>query len=182
MQQCISCHKRGIPCQLLGTSWVHSTPQSTLGKRIKCECCATRRRKCEYEEKEKQIKCEDEWNYNVKCKYCTRNNKHCWPLVSFNGMRKTTSRLFSGVDNTFVVDNNLSDLVAHVTFEAAANFKETVDHPKNFGAIISTMRPARARNNYGRLERKKYCLNKLYEEIASYGSGCGSTSVGSTFK
>jgi hypothetical protein len=86
-------------------------------------------------------------------------------------MRKTTSRLFSGVDNTFAVDNNLSDLVARITFQAAENFKATVDYPFSNPAIISTMRPARARNNYGRLEEELYCLNKRYQQIASYGSG-----------
>jgi hypothetical protein len=64
-------------------------------------------------------------------------------------MRKNTSRMFSGVNDSFLDDNNIHKLAADVTFEAAAGFKVTVDYPRNFDAIVSTKRPARARNNYG---------------------------------
>jgi len=97
-------------------------------------------------------------------------------------MRQNTSKLFSGVDTTFVMDNNLEELVAGVTFMAAANFKPTVDHPMACDPIINTQRPARARNNYGLVQHQFSHGDKLYYKMSSYGSGCGAASVGTTYK
>jgi hypothetical protein len=90
--------------------------------------------------------------------------------------------MISGVNDSFLDDNNLHSLAAIVTFDAATNFKVTVDYPRNFDAIVSAKRPARARNNYGELLRDLTCGGKLYKHIISYGSGCGATSVGTTYK
>jgi hypothetical protein len=90
--------------------------------------------------------------------------------------------MLSGVDNAFVQSNDLGQLLAQTTFEAAANFKPTVDHPLNFNGIISSLRPRRARNNFGLIKREFKLGDHLYQEIVSYGSGCGATSVGTTYK
>mmetsp|Transcript_15495 Transcript_15495/g.31387 ORF Transcript_15495/g.31387 Transcript_15495/m.31387 type:complete len:100 (+) Transcript_15495:235-534(+) len=93
-------------------------------------------------------------------------------------MRRNKSRLLSGVNNSFITDNNLHDLVSTFMFEAVSNFKVTVDFPLNNGGIISTMRPARARNNYGLKLDEFHRNGTLYKEIVSYGTGSGATSVG----
>eukprot|EP00577_Skeletonema_sp_RCC1716_P032127 CAMPEP_0113437258 /NCGR_PEP_ID=MMETSP0013_2-20120614/37322_1 /TAXON_ID=2843 ORGANISM="Skeletonema costatum, Strain 1716" /NCGR_SAMPLE_ID=MMETSP0013_2 /ASSEMBLY_ACC=CAM_ASM_000158 /LENGTH=341 /DNA_ID=CAMNT_0000327905 /DNA_START=154 /DNA_END=1176 /DNA_ORIENTATION=- /assembly_acc=CAM_ASM_000158 len=95
-------------------------------------------------------------------------------------MRRNKSRLLSGVNNSFITDNNLHDLVSTFMFEAVSNFKVTVDFPLNNGGIISTMRPARARNNYGLKLDEFHRNGTLYKEIVSYGTGSGATSVGTT--
>ena len=97
-------------------------------------------------------------------------------------MRANTSKMFSGVDNTFVSTNALGQLLAYTTFEAAGNFKPTVDYPMNFKGIISSTRPRRVRNNYGLVKKEFKSGGHLYQEIVSYGSGCGATSVGTTYK
>ena len=173
-QQCNACLIKGYVCQPIGTSFIHRKKQSKLGQRIACINCTALKKKCEYEE-------EDKWDYNVSCKRCVENGRNCWPLVNFSGMR--SSKLLSGVDNTFVQNNDLGDLLACVTFEAAAMFKPTVDHPLGFDAIISTCRPRRARNNYGDTVNEEIKVgDHFYQEIVSYGSGCGASSVGTTYK
>ena len=174
-QQCNACLNKGYMCQPIGTTFMHKRKESKLGRRIACNNCAALKKTCEYEEDT------NEWDYNVSCTRCEKNGKCCWPNVNFRGM--SSSKLLSGVDNAFVQNNDLSELLAHVTFEAAAMFKPTVDHPLGFDAIISTRRPRRARNNYGDTVNEEIKVgDHFYQEIVSYGSGCGASSVGTTYK
>eukprot|EP00986_Skeletonema_menzelii_P010920 scaffold5466_cov108-Skeletonema_menzelii.AAC.4 len=175
-QQCSECRKHGYNCQLSGTSYIHSRRESTLGKRQACLTCAARKQTCIYDE-------DDEWKYsNVSCAYCKEHNKNCWPLIKFSGMRSISSKLFSGVDNEVLSSNDACELLLAAVQEAADNFQATVDYPKNIGGFLSTQRPARSRNNYGTVVRSFNVNNRKYEEIVSYGSGCGATSVGTTQK
>jgi hypothetical protein len=72
------------------------------------------------------------------------------------------------VHQTIVAENNMEQLVGIVTFDTAAKVKATIDYPviSDFGLRLSNI-------NLG---------EKRYKEIVSYGSGCGATSVGTTFK
>lgn len=106
----------------------------------------------------------------------------CCVGVNLRGARNHTT-LLSGVHQTVVAENNMEELVAIVTFDTAAKVKATiVDHPMNSDAKISTQRPARVRNNFGLCLSNINLGEKRYKEIVSYGSGCGATSVGTTFK
>ena len=176
-QQCNACLNKGHMCQPIGTSFIHKKKESKLGRRIACNNCVALKKTCEYEEDT------NEWDYNVSCTRCKKNDRSCWPNVNFRGMRSTTSKLLSGVDNAFAQNNDLGDLLASVTFEAAAMLKPTVDYPRGFNAIISTLRPARIRNNFGDTVNEEIKVgDHFYQEIVSYGSGCGATSVGTTHK
>ena len=105
----------------------------------------------------------------------------CCVGVNLRGARNHTT-LLSGVHQTVVAENNMEELVAIVTFDTAATVKATIDHPMNSDAKISTQRPARVRNNFGLCLSNINLGEKRYKEIVSYGSGCGATSVGTTFK
>ncbi len=173
--QCIGCKlANNCHCQPIGSSFLqYSKTRSKLGQRKACLCCVSRGQKCVYDN-------DDEWDYKSQCEYCTQNSKVCWPLVKFNGMR--SSKLLSGVCDNFAVDHNLADLVASIVSKASSDFKATVDFPMNCNAVISTQRPARARNNFGTVVNDTYHGNTLFQEIVSYGSGSGAVSVGSTHK
>lgn len=174
--KCLECNNHGSICQPTGTSYIHSKINSTLGKRQACVTCMSRKEKCIYDEP-------DEWKYtDVSCLYCKKHNKCCWPLVRFSGMRSNSSKLFSGVDYAVLPSNDACEVLALAVDEAADNFLPTIDYPKNFNRIVSTQRPARCRNNYGTIKRHFDLNNTRYDEIASYGSGCGVSSVGTTQK
>ena len=91
----------------------------------------------------------------------------CCVGVSFRGARYHRT-LLSGVHQTIVAENNMEQLVGIVTFDTAAKVKATIDYPviSDFGLRLSNI-------NLG---------EKRYKDIVSYGSGCGATSVGTTFK
>jgi hypothetical protein len=173
-QQCILCKLEGTTCQLLGQTWLHSHASSKLGRRSACIRCANRKKKCVYNDN-------DEYNFKTTCSQCKDDNVPCCVGVNLRGARNHTT-LLSGVHQTVVAENNMEELVAIVTFDTAAKVKATIDHPMNSDAKISTQRPARVRNNFGLCLSNINLGEKRYKEIVSYGSGCGATSVGTTFK
>ena len=160
--------------QLLGQTWLHSHASSKLGRRSACIRCANRKKKCVYNDN-------DEYNFKTTCSQCKDDNVPCCVGVNLRGARNHTT-LLSGVHQTVVAENNMEELVAIVTFDTAATVKATIDHPMNSDAKISTQRPARVRNNFGLCLSNLNLGEKRYKEIVSYGSGCGATSVGTTFK
>lgn len=170
---CVECSKHGGLCQPLFTSWKRSKENSSVGKRTACISCFKKKKKCVYDEA-------DEYQYDVVCRQCKESKCPCWPNVSFRGVQGT--KILSGVDYSFVSDSNLGDRVENVTLEAINNFWTTVDVPMNNGPLISTKRPARSRNNYGLISSIIDMGHKQYCNISSYGSGCGSFSVGTTSK
>lgn len=176
-QNCSKCVTLGIPCKLPLTTWVQrigkSDKKTKLGERISCLECKRRKRCCVYEDANK-------YNYDVKCNYCKIYNKNCWPGINLNGLKDP--KLLSGVNDTFTQDNQLDSLVKSVFSNAVNDFLPQVDNP--YGRLMmNTQRPARARNNFAKITKelnmegdKKYCM------MASYGSGSGSASVGTTYK
>ena len=98
-------------------------------------------------------------------------------------MKPQTPRLFSGVDMNFTGSNkNIMPLLTAALFQAVGLFNFSYDFPKNFNGIISTLRDARCRFNFGNKVGEKILNGKVYDVISSYGSGSGSTSVGTTVK
>ena len=172
---CVACSNDGGLCQPLFTSWKRAKKNSSLGKRTACVSCIKKKRKCEYDET-------DEYQYDVVCRRCNKDSKcpPCWPNISFRGL--WGRKILSGVDYSFVSENSLGDIVKNVTLEAINHFCTTVDVPMNNGPLISTKRPARSRNNYGLISSIIDMGHKQYCKISSYGSGCGSFSVGTTSK
>lgn len=174
-QQCDECLLRGNICQLATASWVRAKPRSTVGQRRPCVHCAHKGQECAYDG--------DKWDYTTCCSYCKRNSLHCWPLISFRGMRPQTPRLFSGVDINFIKSNGkIMPLLTAALFEAIGFFTASYDFPKNFNSFISTMRDARCRMNFGDKVCEKMVNGKVYHVLSSYGSGSGATSVGTTVK
>lgn len=174
-QQCDECHLSGNICQLATTSWVRANPRSTLGHRRPCVHCAKLGQPCQHD---------GDWNYTTCCSYCKRNHRHCWPLINFRGIRKQTPKLFSGVDINFIMKSNkkILPLLTAALFQAVGYFHSSYDFPKNFKGIVSTVRDARCRLNFGDKVGEKTLDGKVYHIISSYGSGSGATSVGTTTK
>ena len=171
-QKCQLCEVDGLSCQVIGKTWLHSQVDSKLGRRSRCVCCVIKKQKCSYSDN-------DEYNFNARCNQCTQAGVPCWVGVNYRGMRNHTT-LLSGVHDTFVTDNDMQTMVATVVFDAASKFKPTFDYPLNNNGIVSTIRPARARNNFGKLLR--VIEEGRLREIVTYDSGCGATSVGTTYK
>ncbi len=98
-------------------------------------------------------------------------------------MRPETPKLFSGVDINFIkLNEKILPLLTAALFEAVGCFSASYDFPKNFKGIVSALRAARCRLNFGDKVGEKMLCGKVYDVFSSYGSGSGSTSVGTTMK
>lgn len=138
-------------------------------------CCSKSSKECIY------VDMKDKYNYDTCCIRCKRNNVPCWPDVSYRGMK--SSKIFSGVENNFISQHGLGDLVSNIAFSAAANFMATVDFPMNFDkGYVSTQRRARCRTNYGNINERFIHRGQTFYKMYSYGSGTGASSVGTTPK